>query len=252
VGRLSFPDPPRAEGGAVSPQAMGHWLTRLQNWGRELQGRVGTLEGADPEAAETDAADDGTSFASFAHISGNAGLAAHWNVANMASGGGLNTYYSPAANTLYATPFVAPRRGGSVIALGYDSDVATGNSRVALYTNTAPGTLYPAALLGETGSKANTAGATVVSATGLSLGPLTPGELYWLAYFNDNAAASVRKLDTTSCSGVLGGPLGQISTPPGIKVAQAFGPAPATFPAGGAYINSGSDSAPALLYRVGA
>lgn len=239
---MTFPPPPKPP---VDEPTLARWLLAVGVWGAAAEKRVLALE-----AARTAAADDGTGYASFAHISGNAGMAAHWNVANMAAGGGLNVYYSPAANTFYAVPFIAPKRGGRVISLAYDSNVAVGNSRIGLYTNTAPGTLYPSTLLGESGSKANTAGSTIVSTTGLTLAPLTPGELYWLAYVNDNVAASVRKLDPTGCSGILGAPLAQISTPPGIKVAYAYAAPPSTFPAGGAYINTGSDYAPALGYQV--
>lgn len=248
---MTFPPPPR--GTALTDEALARWLDAMNTWGKDQDKRVLALENApEPEAAVAEDPDDGTGFASFAHISGGAGLAAHWNVAAMVTGNGLTTYYSPAANTFYAVPFIAPKRGGSIEALAYDSNVATGNSRIAVYTNTSPAVLYPDELLGESGSKANTAASTIVSTTGLSLGPLTPGELYWLAYVNDNVAASVRKLDPGACSGMLGAPLAQISTPPGIKVAFTYAAPPSTFPAGGTYINTSSDFAPALGYRVSA
>lgn len=244
MARTPTPEVPR---GDLTPEALGLWFTRFKPWAAETMARLLALE-----TAQAPASADGTDFSSYRHISGNAGLAAHWNVANMVAGGALNAYGSPAVNSFYAFPFVAPKRGGSIIALAWDSNAALGNGRIAVYTNTAPDTLYPNALLGETGSQANTGGATVVSVTGLSIGPLTPGDLYWLAYVTDNAGASLRKLDPAGASGLLGAPLAQISTSPGIKVAFTFGAPPSTFPAGGAYINTGSDIALALGYRVGA
>lgn len=244
--------PPEVPRGDLTDQALGLWFTRFKAWAAELQTErqttadaIAALQGA----TVTDV--DGTDFSFFRHVSGNAGLAAHWNIAGAVAAGGVNTYASPTVNQFYAHPFIAPKRGGTISALAWDSNAALGNSRIAVYSNTADDTLYPNALLGESGSKANTGGATVVSTTGLSIGPLTPGALYWLAYVTDNGSASIRRLDPTSCTGLFGAPLGSVQTPTGIKVAFTFGTPPATFPAGGSYIRSDlTDYGFALGYRL--
>lgn len=237
----TFPPPPKPP---MDDAGLARWLLAVGVWGAAAERRVAALEAA----AAADVA-DGTDFSSFRHEPGNSSLSP-WNVANMVAGGGLNFYATPVQNRFYALPFIAPRRGGIITALAWDSNAAAGNSRIAVYGNNAPDDLYPGSFLGETGSKANTGGATVVSTSNLNIGPLTAGELYWLAYVTDSAAASVRKLDPAAASGMLGGPLANITTNPGVKVAFTFGAPPAAFPSGGTYIDTTTDFAPALGYRV--
>jgi hypothetical protein len=240
--------PPEVPRGELTPAALGLWFTRFRVWAADQAARVLALESV--PAAVAAVVSDGTDFSSYRHKAGNSGLSP-WNVAGMVAGGGLNTYAAPTLNNFYAVPFLAPKRGGSIVALAWDSNAALGNSRIAVYTNRADDDLYPNALLGESGSKANTGAATIVSTTGLTIGPLTPGGLYWLAIVHDNAGTQLRKVDATSTAGMLGAPLAQVQTNPGIKVAFVFGAPPATFPSGGAYINISSDVVPALGYRVG-
>lgn len=247
--------PPEVPRGDLTPEALGLWFTRFKAWAKELQDHQVTAE-ADIAALEVitgvvaPAAADGTDFGSFRHKPGNSSLSP-WNVAGAAVGGQVSAYvaWTGLANTLVAVPFIAPRRGGIISDLAWDSGVATGNARVAVYSNLADDNLYPNALLGETGSKANLA-TTVMSTTGLTLGPLTAGELYWLAINTDNAAAQFRALNVAAVHSLLGIPFGLVSGNACITVASAYGAPPSTFPAGGAYQSTTANQTPALGYKV--
>lgn len=239
---VPFPPPPR---GDVDAQALGHWYTKLENWAKDLQARVGTLEG---DAAE--GTDDGTDFSSFRHKPGNSSLSP-WNIAGMAVGDvlGAMTAMTSNANQLFAMSFVAPKRGGTLTALAYDSNNANGVSRMGVWANRASDDLYPGSLLLDAGAKANTA--ALKSYTGLTLA-LTAGELYWLGFVVDDATASIRKIASTCMTAMLGAPFGGTGMNQAIKVAFTAGAFGGTFPTGGAYTNAATDPVPALGYQVGA
>jgi hypothetical protein len=237
--------PPEVPRGALTPEALGLWFTKFKSWAPDLVARVLALETAPAAVA---AAADGTDFGAYRHKPGNSSLSP-WNIAGAAVGDvlGAMTAMTANANQLFAFPFVAPKRGGTLTALAYDSNNANGVSHMGVWANKANDDLYPGALLLDAGNKANSA--ALKTYTGLTVS-LTAGSLYWIGYEVDDATAAIRKLASTLMSSMLGVPFGGTGCNQGIKVAHALAAFSATFPAGGAYTNVATDPTPALGYQV--
>lgn len=183
----------------------------------------------------------GSAIDDFVHIGGASGLT-NYKVAHQANEAALGTG-APTANVLRAMPFIAPDRGGALDTLAYEitSSVA-GNTRIGLYRNTSKGNLYPAELLDDSGSIANSNAFKTFAVTRA----LIPGEMYWLAIVS-NVASTMRALGLTSVGTLLGngGSGGAVNA--GISVAHAYAALPNPFTAGGAYITA--VPIPALLYK---
>jgi hypothetical protein len=191
---------------------------------------------------------EGTDYHSFCHAPGNSGLSPY---AIAGFSGGLQPTANPlamTANQLYAMPFVAPRRGGTVTKLAWRSTGSTGNGRLGVYTNKAANDLYPGTLLGETGSVAQT---NALKTTTVSIGPLTPGQLYWLVYCasGSNTIYSLH-FQHGATSSFLGYEPSNTYTPAGILVAFTFGALPSTFPGSGTLTVDPNNGIPLLMYQV--
>lgn len=181
---------------------------------------------------------------SFRHTGGS-GLEV-WYIANCTSSNAPTTG-APTANVLRAMPFIAPARGGVLDRLGYNiTGSVAGNTRVGLYQSLDDATIYPGALLFDSGSIANSAAVKTATLTAAQ-GTLFPGRLYWIAIVGD-AAPTIRSLQIASCGHLLGAD-NTFGTPlnAGISVAHAYAALPATFTAGGAMITA--VPIPALYYR---
>lgn len=186
----------------------------------------------------------GGSVPDFAHI-GGAGLEV-WYAANCVDQFALVTG-APVANTMYAMPFIAPKRGGTIDRLGYViTSSVVGSTKIGLYTATSDSNIYPSALLVDSGTIANSAAVktATVSVT------LSPGKLYWVAIVSD-VASTLRNLGVANTSSLLGcnNTFGAALNC-GISVAFAFASLPTTFTAGGAFITA--SPIPALYIRFSA
>lgn len=244
-------NPPEVPRGPLTDEAVGLWFTRFKAWSADMAARTLALENAPAvEIPEAEEVLDGTDFGAYRHTPGNSSLSP-WNIAGAAVGDvlGALTAMTSNDNQLFAFPFVAPKRGGTLTALAYESGNANGVVRMGVYANKAVDDLYPGALLVDAGSKANTA--ALKTYTGLT-NALTAGALYWAVFVVDDATASIRKLASTCMTSMLGAALTSTAMNQGIKVAFTLAALPATFPTGGAYTTVASDPTPALGYQVGA
>jgi hypothetical protein len=186
---------------------------------------------------------DGTDFHSYRHHVGNSSHSP-WYVAGMA--GGVNSSGgNPTIDTLFAVPFIAPKRGGTVSAIGWRGTGTTGNGRVGIYSNKAADNLYPDALLAETGSIAQS---NAIKSATVSVA-LTAGAVYWLVYCC-SASNTVNLLDPANTCDILGtdGSSGQYAA---VKAAFTFGALPSAFPGGGTYTSQGlGEVIPKLEYQI--
>lgn len=189
---------------------------------------------------------DQRSFDSFRHT-GGASLEA-WYYANCVNSTAMTTG-APTANVLRALPFVSPARGGTLDRLGFIvTSGVSGNARIGLYSNSNESTtLYPGALLNDSGNISVTASAVKTYTLSRAL---APSSLYWLAIVSD-VAPTIRCLTLANCSHLLGEANTFPGTPNvGISVAHAFAALPSTFTAGGAMISA--TPVPGLLMRFSA
>ena len=237
---LPAPEVPRGE---LTPQALGVWFTKFSVWMKDRDRRLVALEGGSSGAGSSGA--DGTDWGSYRHKPGNSSLSP-WYIAGHVAGVYTGATAAPAANNFYAVPFIAPKRGGTLSSVAWRSTRVTGNGRIAVYSNKAADNLYPDALLADGGSVAQT-NALKTSAVSVVL---TAGQLYWLAYVASGSNA-VHLLDPTvpAVAAILGTSFAT-DINAAIKVAFTFGAAPATFPAGGAYVIAAASETPALGYQV--
>lgn len=242
--------PPEVPRGRLDEAALGLWFTRYKAWSAELQkerlsvdARLVALEGGDTAVASSA---DGTDFGSYRHKPGNASLST-WNLAGVVAGSALAAAGAIGANLIFAFPFVAPKRGGTLSAIAYEGGNGIGVARMGVYANAADDSLYPGTLLYDGGNVANSAAVKTFSP---SLA-LTAGALYWLGWIIDDGTGSARKLVAAHMGAMLGAPLGATTMNHGITVTATGGSALAsTYPAGGAYVDVGATASPALGYRV--
>lgn len=196
-------------------------------------------------------ASNGGALKDFTFLSG--GLTNHYNLAGVADSA-APTAASFSINVLYATPFVAPRRGGTISNLAFYHIInatAGGAARIGIYKATSETNPYPGALISGSASIAIDSGAGAVR-THTANKALIPGWMYWLAIlFGTNVAASgIRGL-------TVGTPFGLGTTATdwtlgfaGLTVAQAFGAMPDPFTAGATAITA--PPIPALGYLFSA
>jgi hypothetical protein len=153
-----------------------------------------------------------------------------WYVANARTGVALGTF-PMTANSLYAVPFRAPRRGGTIsdLRLRVTTGVAATNIRVGIYTNKSETNPYPDAKVQDIG-----AGSSATSSTSISTSPnqaLTPGALYWLVCVSDGAPTI--RAGSTNAAGITLGFTNETATAPNTNLwgAHTYGALPSTFPA---------------------
>ena len=187
----------------------------------------------------------------YVHTPGSNGVTLNqtrWNLCGYGT-----TTGSPAANTIEAVPFVG---GGNLtissLLVELVSGGSNGSARLGIYQNTSLGVLYPTTLVSELefsflGTDAGYTGGSLPAPVTLNDG------LLWLAIL-----PSVSKTMRTRSFQITGQNLPRMllgygapftSQPPlkSITGAAAYGPLPATFPAGGTTSNSAS--APFIFVR---
>lgn len=132
--------------------------------------------------------------------------------------------------TLYAVPFISPRRGGVLDRLGCNvTTLGAGSSvRTGLYVNTSETVLYPAALLLDGGAIGS--GTTGVKEATISQ-PLAPSTLYWAVYECSATAPTISMLQAGGLWAVLGGAGTYTAGNTGLTVAHTFGALPNPFTA---------------------
>lgn len=188
------------------------------------------VQAAIDEIAGAAAASD---ISSYRHAGGSSIETWYWgNVIACTDGPGSKAI---TADTLYAVPFIAPSRGGTLDRIAVDVSVTGGggvNMRLGIYNNTSNSNLYPSTLLLDAGAFTTSLG---VHALTISQA-LTAGSLYWLALQSDGAP-SVVGMNEASASHILGASSALTATVMAtyLTVADAYGALPGTFPASGAH-----------------
>lgn len=145
------------------------------------------------------------------------------------AGAGALTTLAIVANTLYAVPFVAPRRGGSVThVLTEVTTGVAGSARVGIYDSRGDDDVYPDKLIQEAGAVVSTT-AVAVKASQVQQVDLDPGELYWLALVSDVAPTWRAR---SPAGGVMGVSVGAtLALRNGLSIAFAYAALPTQFPA---------------------
>lgn len=176
-----------------------------------------------------------------------------WHWANIITSGALATAAIPALQVLYAVPFIAPKRTAVLNALAIAQTVNGGagsRTRLGLYTNKAPGNLYPDMLVSGTDYELVTDAGGASVKTAVVNATLEPGALYWAAALVNNIAGpTVRVILPSECSRMLGTPntLGSAANI-AISVAKTYSALPTAYPNGAAYLTAGN--IPAIAYRL--
>lgn len=138
--------------------------------------------------------------------------------------------------TLYAVPFIAPHRGATLsrIAAEVSTLLAASNIRLGLYSNKSQVSMYPNALLEDSG---NLSSASTGVKTYAVTRVLTPGEIYWLTLnVSSSATLALRTVAVAGCTHFLGmATAGTTALNTAISVASAFGANPDPYPGSGAY-----------------
>lgn len=167
---------------------------------------------------------------------------------NRAANGGLTCVYTGASNqtahstllplvdTLYAYP--VPLDGGILDTIYCEvTTLAAGVARVGIFANKTDGSLYPGALVLDSGEF--DVSSTGVKSTG-SLAVAIPAGLYWFSFTCGTAAPTMRSLAAGSYNHILGLPSTMGATPHfSGQVARAYAALPTTFPASVALSTSG-------------
>ncbi|MEA2701756.1 MAG: hypothetical protein QOE22_465 [Candidatus Parcubacteria bacterium] len=143
---------------------------------------------------------------------------------------------APAANTLFAIPFVISKittidqMAINVTTLGTGS-----TPRIGIYADN--GNLYPGALVVDAGTQSGATTGVKTYTTGLPV-TLDPG-MYWLAYVTNATAPTIRTFAVASLVPILGYP-SALGTAPnlGWSVAFTFGALPSTFTGGAAGVTA--------------
>jgi len=179
---------------------------------------------------------------------GTGGAGETWYVAGQATGPALLAGSALAPDLLVAVPFVASMHGNALDRLGFEvtsGGVDTG--RLGIYDTAALTTLYPGALVVDSGAITIT-GAVFLSATVSAV--LTPGRLYWAALVLDTNN-TIRVCNVGGQGNILGisNSGGVTALRHGVTVAYAYAALPATFPGGATYLTA---SPPAIFMRYSA
>lgn len=143
---------------------------------------------------------------------------------------------APAANTLYAIPFIVSKvMTIDTLAINVTTLGSGSTPRVGIYADN--GNSYPGALVADAGTQSGATTGVKSYTTNLPV-TLDPG-LYWLAYVTNATAPTIRTFAVASMNPVLGFPstLGTAANL-GWSVAFTFGALPSTFTAGGAGITA--------------
>lgn len=169
--------------------------------------------------------------------------------ANLASGVALTTK-ALVANRIYAMPYVAPDRGGTIdeLEVYVTTGVAATNLRIGIYENLSEAGLYPGALLIDGGAFTSTTSSQKRTAS-ISQA-LTPGELYWFSVLSDGAP-TIRGGSTNQASHLLGTASSANTTYTTHLYANlTYAALPSTFPTAGATAATGSF--PGVFFRMSA
>lgn len=187
----------------------------------------------------------------YTHTPGSNGVTLNqtrWNLCGYGT-----TTGSPTANTIDAVPFAC---GGNLtvssLLVELVSGGSNGSARLGIYRNTSPGVLYPTTLVGQLefsflGTDAGYTGGSLPASVNLDDG------LFWLAILPSVSKTMRTRLFQISGQNLpgmlLGYPSTFVSQPPlrSITRAAAYGPLPATFPAGGTTVNN--SAAPFIFFR---
>lgn len=159
--------------------------------------------------------------------------------AGLANGVALTTK-ALVANRIYAVPYVAPDRGGTLDALEVyvTTGVAATNLRIGIYENAGEADLYPGTLLLDAGAFTSTT--SNQKRTASISQALTPGALYWFAVVSDGAP-TLRGVSNNACSHLLGTASSANTTYTSHLYANlTYGALPSTFPTAGATAATGN------------
>ena len=176
----------------------------------------------------------------YVHTPGNNGVTLNqtrWNL----NGYTPNPFTSsPTANTIEAMPFAC---GGNLtissLLVELVSGGSAGSARLGIYRNTSPSVLYPTTLVSQLefsflGTDAGYTGGSLPASVNLDDG------LFWLAILPSVSKTMRGCLFSTSTPRMLLGYSSPFTQAPlkSITRAAAYGPLPATFPAGGTAVNN--------------
>lgn len=142
-------------------------------------------------------------LSSFRDTGGGTLGAVHWYTANAATAAQLNALTALTANRIYAIPFIAPARGGTLdrIAIRVDTAVAASVVRLGIYENNNDDTtIYPGALLLDAGTV--TSASTGVKTITISQA-LTASKLYWLVCTSGHGP-TIYRVPLDECTHILG------------------------------------------------
>jgi hypothetical protein len=159
----------------------------------------------------------------------------------------LTSTTSPAANTLWAYPFiVAKTTKFDTISFIVSTASTSGNSRAGIYADN--GNNYPGALIFDTGSiDTHTATGEKNTTITSSLQVFQPG-LYWLAYEQDTATGQYKILNSiTTCMQLMGFTNTASNSPYHYNVAHTYGTLPDPYTAGATLSNVNSAVATPLV-----
>jgi len=179
----------------------------------------------------------------YVHTPGSNGVTLNqtrWNLCGYATA----TNGAPSANTIEAVPFVG---GGNLtissLLVELVSGGSNGSARLGIYQNTSPGVLYPTTLVSQLefsflGTAAGFTGGSLPAPVTLNDG------LLWLAILPSVSKLMATRTFTAATASsprmLLGYGAPFTNQPPfkSITRAAAYGPLPATFPAGGTTSNT--------------
>ena len=168
--------------------------------------------------------------------------------ANLVSGVALTTK-ALVANRIFAMPFIAPARGGTLdeLEVYVTTGVAATNLRIGIYENNSEAGLYPGTLLLDAGAFTSTTNSQKRTAS-ISQA-LTPGALYWFAVVSDGAP-TIRGGSTNQAGHLLGTASSANTTwTTHLYATQTYGALPSTFPGSP---TAATGSFPAIFCRFSA
>ena len=173
-----------------------------------------------------------------------------WWLAGQARLRQVATTGSAVANTIYAIPFFAPARGGTLDRIAIHNTTTSGSVRLGIYAATSGTNIYPSALT-VAGSEITLSGTGVNAAT-ISQA-LNPGGLYWaVALFSSTPTVYI--VDVYSMLPVMGmaEPTSAIYCYALLTASYTYAALPSTFPTGATWSTVNGGTPIAIGYRFSA
>jgi hypothetical protein len=158
---------------------------------------------------------------------------------------------SPAANTLWAEPFIVPRTTKfDTISFAITTGSTAGNSRVGIYLDS--GNCYPGKLYFDSGAVVTTGTGTKDTTITAGLQTFAAG-LYWLAYEQDTATGQMICINGSGACDAFMGFSSAMTAPPGIvySVAHTFGALPDPYTSSATILGASNPTASAPVPAIG-